>query len=236
VFTAGRDPVYAGKRQSAWIGSLDGEYQRIDKDNFARELGTNIVPVLLKAIGRRDTGVARWYRGLWPELPTLIKARLPVPVNNVTIRTNAAILLSVVGDAPTLERLITNHPDALVRASAAAGLAFNASDGATSALAAAAVRDTSVEVRRGSVAALQLYGRNQKVVAGAATRCLADADNIVRLGGIRVLADKPEGWDEALPLIGKALKDRNPAVSNIAAGIVENLTPEARAEAGLEKR
>jgi hypothetical protein len=156
------EPYYQGQRESFWINSLgNGNWP----PPGWKELSTNVVPILTKAMGRRDGRLHTAYIALYGRLPSWLKCQIPQPVSGRLCRENAGLRLMDMGDKaseaiPALIVLMKGDRDSHVRGLAAACLGHIGSGDKTvaSALAEAAVRDKDSQVRTVAAGALKLVG------------------------------------------------------------------------------
>ena len=146
------NPSYLGKPESYWINSLcyspfaNGQKPLID------DLGSNAIPVLLKAVA------------------------IQIGTNAAAIRTNAALLLSLKCDTETLVSLSKSNQDPQVRAVVLDGL-INKRDKASTTALVEALKDTSSIVRRTAVLGLGHTEREQTLEQlPALVGCLNDVD------------------------------------------------------------
>lgn len=145
------EPVYQGKPESYWINSLRFPV-KIDQASRFSLLGSNEVPVLLKAV------------------------EIQAGTNAAAIRTNAAFLLSLKGDPQILLPLARKSKDAQVRALAIGGLNSRRDKLVTMAMM-DALKDTSPIVRRAAVIGLGHTEREEiPEQLPALVKCLQDAD------------------------------------------------------------
>ena len=190
------EPPYAGKPLRFWMQTLDSVSPGFSPPPVWEELGTNELPVLIKALEIRDS---RWrniyprlYGRLWPMTPRWVLRRLPRPLDteNIAInalmrlfpstddyRTNEALLCSAV---PTLVHLLKTDKSFPVREMAASELGVIGMKGeaVTSALK-DALNDSSVGVRISAANALERIGP-QAAASGTRQR---DAGPLNRLDG-----------------------------------------------------
>lgn len=147
------EPIYEGKPESYWINSLRFPV-RIDQRPRISFIGSNEVPVLLKAV------------------------EMQVGTNAAAIRTNAAYLLSWKGDPQILLPLAKVSKDPQVRAIALGGLNLGQEESVSAAML-DALNDKAAVVRR--VAVMKLgYSQSQRTHIpenlSAMVRCLNDED------------------------------------------------------------
>ncbi|MDB6112028.1 MAG: domain containing protein [Pedosphaera sp.] len=116
------EPVYKGKPLSYWVNSLGNGEGDMVKGNW-RGLGSNAVPILVLALGKRD-GIDRdLYEKAWPHLPAWARRRLSRPVQAVVLRENAIDMLNALSmDAkpaiPALIRILKRDKHEALRAKA----------------------------------------------------------------------------------------------------------------------
>jgi hypothetical protein len=148
------EPIYEGKPESYWINSLRFPV-RVDQASRISLLGSNEVPVLLKAV------------------------EMHVGTNAAAIRTNAAFLLSLKGDPVILLPLAKKSKDPQVRALALGGLNSRRDRSVTVAMI-DALKDKDPIVRRAAVIGLGHTDREKiSEQLPALTKCLQDADSTV---------------------------------------------------------
>ncbi len=126
------DPVYNGKPLSYWLTNiLSGFSPSLALDPWMGHAPPkweweavpppSAVPFLIKALERDSWFGASIYRKqVWPKLPPSIKRHLPPPVDNPTIRRQAAYLLGQMGPmakpaTPALIRASKQDDDPVVR-------------------------------------------------------------------------------------------------------------------------
>jgi len=145
------EPVYQGKPESFWINSLRFPV-KIDQASRFSLLGSNEVPILLKAV------------------------EMQVGTNAAAIRTNAAFLLSLKGDPQILLPLARKSKDAQVRALAIGGLNSRRDKSVTVAMM-DALKDKTPIVRRAAVIGLGHTEREEiPEQLPALIKCLQDTD------------------------------------------------------------
>ena len=102
-------PRYAGRTVGYWLradAAWDGPLALPKPDS-------NAVPVLIKALNKRDGTTDRIYVWIWNKSPTSMKKRLPAPVPDYTIRRRAMIWLRELGPQarpaiPALAQVLKN--------------------------------------------------------------------------------------------------------------------------------
>ena len=201
VCIQGSEPVYQGEPESYWVNLLTNLHS-IPFGTKWRTLGTNSIPVLIKAVEKK--------RG----------------PNAATIRTNAAFILSRSGDPKTLATIANNTFDSQVRLLILTGLIQNADPDVTETMI-NALSDNNPNVRLTGLFGLGL-GARQKIPEElpALVGCLQDSDPEVRLGAARLLVhyypyppeDRNQGEVDKLACaeIEKAVNNSDPHVSNAA--------------------
>jgi hypothetical protein len=167
------EPVYKGKPLSFWIHSLGNGEGDMVKENW-RGLGSNAVPILILALGKRDGIDQDLYAKLWSHLPGWVKRRLSPPVHAVVMRENAIDMLNVLDkDAkpaiPALIRILRRDKHEALRAKAVWCLEnIGKQDKAVTQALIEALNDKSWNVRLVSTNALM------EVDPAAATKVFAD--------------------------------------------------------------
>lgn len=221
AYVGRREPTYQGRTESYWVNNLSPQFS----EQVLRALGSNAVPVLLKAIQRRESATTRLYNNIWPKLPQKLKGRLSPPTNPSQIRTNAALLLMNTADAGTLTHVLTNHFDPIVRYVAANGLMQKRSPDVTAALV-VALNDSDTRVRRAAVLSLSTEGRDESITTPAIAGSLQDPDPGVRLWAGSTLLDRSNGVDLAFLEIKKAATSTTPDVRRAAEAVLKQQSPD----------
>src|ERR1051326_4571180 len=113
-----REPVYQGKRLSEWLNDYQDAAQQDGGVNTTmkavRAMGTNAVPFLRRALHRRDNGLDRGYRRLWPKLPAWLRDHIFKPRTEAErIRRWAPTFLRALGPAaqPAIPDLVNALED-----------------------------------------------------------------------------------------------------------------------------
>jgi HEAT repeat protein len=225
------EPIYQGKPESFWINSLGGRYS----ESLVSDLGSNMVPVLLKAVAKRGDGMPKSYQTLWQKLPTWAQRRIPQPVNPAAVRSNAMLILvqGEYADAKTLISLLKNNHDPVVRKIAANGLFINSTDAVTVALI-QAVNDPDPQVRLAVVIALSLTERAETLVVPACIECQKSTDPKVRFWTACAMSAYPSGEQAAIPELVEALKDKDPSIHNMAIMMLKDIAPDELVKAGIK--
>lgn len=232
------EPLYKGKPISHWI-NLYGDGRAIPIQEFEstwREMGTNAIPVLVKALGRHDNVVQKAYRVLWPKLPGSWQKRLPRPVNPYWIQERAIEALQAIGQIPdaaipTLIHLV--KVDQNRQAVSALGQLALRDPAATQALV-EALKDKNPEMRGDVALALGFPGRDPTLVVPALMNCLHDPTPTVCAVAASSLSQYGSHAKEAVPSLVELLKDHNPTVHSFAAAALLQIDPEAAAKAGVK--
>jgi hypothetical protein len=200
----GSEPIYQGEPESYWVNLLTNLHS-LPFANKWRTLGTNAIPVLVKATEKTSGPGA------------------------AIIRTNAAFILSQRGDPKVLLPIVNSTSDSGVKMWILNGLVFNGSRDVTEAMV-NALRDKDPEVRATAVMGLGLTAREKTdEELPALIKCLQDEDPNVRTWAARVLVhysypdpNHPEQNQTnvdalAVSEIKKAVDNPDPHISNAAA-------------------
>jgi len=159
------EPLYNGKPESHWINSLRSFPFANGGTPYIALLGSNEVPILLKAVEMQSGS------------------------NAPAIRTNAAILLATKGDPAILLPLARKHRDSRVRSIALSGLTFIKDEAVTVAMV-EALTDKDPAVRRAAVGGLGLTERKKiPEQLSALVKCLQDADPDVRCSAAGIMCN-----------------------------------------------
>jgi len=209
VFSHRPEPIINGKPESFWVNGLPANFQEI------AGLGSNAVPVLLKAIERRQDPITRTYRDLWPKLPGWIQRRWPRPVDAPALRKAAAAMLSRMADHKVLIAILKNNPDPEVRLWVIMPLMQNSERPITLALI-EALQDKDTRVREVAMAGLATNDRDIKPAIPALIKCLRDKVPAMRWWAVKILGSQPAGIEAALPELKRALKDPDKRVRDAA--------------------
>jgi len=96
------EPIYQGKRTSAWIADLGSDDVELIKraQKVWVGLGEAATPHLISAVEKKESRFHSWYMKLWSsrKLPEFVRQRLPVPISHVhQARLNSVLTLSQMG-------------------------------------------------------------------------------------------------------------------------------------------
>jgi hypothetical protein len=167
---SGREPIYAGKPESYWLQSLGkGAWQAAD----SQKLGSDTVPVLVKALERREGVLRSSYLSMWPRLPDWLKGHLTKPTDTALVgRLTATMQLTKMGKAaqpaiPQLIIILRKDHDDLLRSLAATCLETCQSwDPAVISALNASLHDGSPQVRLAAAHALKRLNRKAAAESG----------------------------------------------------------------------
>ena len=115
-----REPVYDGKPLGYWLGA----YDRSSPPPGGLLTDSNAVPLLTRALKPNGWAEIKFYREVWPRLPSAVRAHLPLPTPT---RYNAASLLGQMGAIakpaiPALIHVLKTDEDVHARRHAALAL------------------------------------------------------------------------------------------------------------------
>lgn len=92
------EPRWDGKPIRHWVRlRAHSRSLSVPSLKVTRAAGTNSIPALVKALNTQDTALARRYRVLWTNTPTLLQPHLPRPVEPFRVRRAAASILAELG-------------------------------------------------------------------------------------------------------------------------------------------
>jgi HEAT repeat protein len=212
-----REPVFQGKRLSAWLGDLPFG-QPIETREQAREavpqIGTNALPALLTLLGSRDSYLKLKLIELLGK-QSFVKVHLRTAFDR---RLLAHYGLEALGPTakPALPALIEqlNHGD--MAGQTADTLARVGGADALSPLT-NALTHADKRVRYGVVLALGQLGAEAERVAPLLLKALADADPMMRQSAALALGELGQQSGVAVPALIEALGDTSPDVRRGAA-------------------
>jgi len=242
-----REPVFQGNGLSEWLDDYQDAAQQDGGINTTmqavRAMGTNAVPFLRRALHRRDNGLDRAYRRLWPKLPAWLRDRVPKPrTEGERIRTWAPAFLRALG--PAALRAIPDLVNALedeswsVRYNATVvlgELAPNTRDaGSVASALFTATADSNATVRGGAYYALGKFTQEAKAVMPHLGRGLEDKSPYVRSSTIAALAGFGSDAKETLPKLIQALADSDAQVRQAASNALARIDPERATKAGVK--
>lgn len=227
------EPVYQGKPESYWVELVANMRGRDFKKNW-EDLGTNGLPVLLKAVERKSNPIRTAYRKAWPKMPAWVKSRWRRPSDDSQIRTNALVLLSNWGDSKALLPLLKAHKNPLVRDAAANGLVSNADNMVTLGLI-EALNDQDPRVRESAAFAMCLDAREDSIVTPACMKHINDGDPKVRFFVAAAVYIRPDNRTQVLPVLVEGLKSKDPDIRFWAELVLKDASPEELKDAGINK-
>lgn len=184
------EPTYQGESASYWVNLLTNLHS-VPFATKWRQLGSNAIPVLLRAVAKNDGPGAQ------------------------TIRSNAAFVLSHTADPKVLTSVVNTTTDSLVKIPILNALVFNGDKVVTEAMV-NALRDGSPEVRKAVIMGLGLYVREKiPEEMPALVTCLQDPDPDARCWAGKLLchySDAP--FDDPVQGQGRANAMAFAAISN----------------------
>jgi hypothetical protein len=229
VFLLPQDRMFHGKRVSDWIQSL-ASLQSGGKSPEWQAFGIEGVPVLTKALGKRNGPLHGIYATCWPKLPASLRSRFPNPVDAKAIRAGASFALLALGpDAksarPELCRALED-PVRTVRMNAITclnGLVSGMDDAEKAAVLPAllkAMESKDVVMRYQDAMALGHFPDQAPKVIPALMKALEDPDaelNSQAMHSLDKLQIEPSAGTWMAPLLIKCLKNKRAAVRTYAA-------------------
>jgi len=210
--------ILDGKPETFWINSLPGNSKQL------YDLGSNAVPVLLKAVDLRQDPITRGYRKLWPKMPNWVKRLWPRPVDAAMVRLTATGLLTQVGNSKIFIRVLTENADPEVRLRVIRQLTVNSEKAVTLALT-QALEDKDSRVRGAALLGLSLTDRDHGPAIPALIKCLRDNNPGMRQWAVMTLCMDSSGFEAALPELKLALKDPDKRVRDAVAEGFRNWGP-----------
>jgi HEAT repeat protein len=101
------EPVYQGKRISAWIADLGSNDRELIEPahQVLVELGEPAIPHLISTVEKKQSRFHSWYLNFWSfrKLPEFVRRRLPAPISHVYLaRVNSVMVLSRMGPKASL--------------------------------------------------------------------------------------------------------------------------------------
>jgi hypothetical protein len=164
-----REPVYDGKPLSYWLSYPSTPAVRTIASD------SNAIPLLIRALDRKDTLLGRGYLRVWPKLPPPIRSHVPRPINNFDRRACAMDVLGRMGPSanpsiPALIRTLREDDSAPIRVFAARCLFWvgQGDRAAVAGLSEAASNDTDQDVRK--VASDSLWRLDPEAAARAGVK------------------------------------------------------------------
>ena len=208
-----------------------------------RAMGKNAVPFLRRALHRRDNGLDRGYRRLWPKLPAWLRGRVPKPRTEAErIRRWAPAFLRALGPAaqPAIPDLVYALEDESwsVRYNASVVLVDLAPNtrnaGSIASALIRATADTNATVRGGAFCALGKFTQEAKAVMPHLGPDLEDESPYVRSSTIAALAGLGSDAKETLPKLIQALADSDAQVRQAASNALARIDPGRATKAGVK--
>ena len=90
------DPIYHGKRLSLWIDNLATDDAQ-DSIKAWEKFGPDAAAGLIQALQRKDSPIKKAYLKFFPKLPLFVQRNLPIPIDSVSVRCDAIIVLGSMG-------------------------------------------------------------------------------------------------------------------------------------------
>jgi hypothetical protein len=241
------EPVYQGKRLSAWLddyyisGLTHGSPVENDEvDMVVRGFGTNAIPTLLRMLGSTDSTLKElaWLaQDHFHENLGLTHISLAF-VQHVQAGMAFWALGAEAKDAvPRLIDMYDRNQDMYPRegiAYALCGIGPPASNAVPSLLRVVTNAGTNTLSIKSSVRALgRIHAEPEKVVP-ALTKLLKDPEHVVRIGSILSLQAFGADARPAVPALVESLKDQEDSIRRAAAEALKVIDPEAAAKAGVQ--
>jgi HEAT repeat protein len=230
---------YGGQSASYWVSTVNAEFST----PFLKALGTNAVPVLLRAVEKRDNSAKRFYRRIWPSFPQPLKKHLLYPRDPSVIRSNAMMVLNFIDemhsaniqdadlktvgpvDSKVLANLMENNFDPLVRYLAACRFCLKKEPTLTPVFI-RCLNDSDTKVRHAVLLALANNCKDESVTGPVFAKCLQDSDTDVRSSAALILMDFTNGLDLAVSEIKKAVTNLNPQIRRAASEALKTASGE----------
>ena len=186
-------PVFKGKPVTFWVRSLgDGSMDTFDAQRSWASFGPDAVPYLAKALVLRNSPADKVYIVLWPHLPAIVRKRLRRPVVALSVRQNAASVLSFWSEGrrlavPALVSALKDE-DWTVRQNVAGAL-YSVGKEHPEVVPAlmSMLHDEHAEVRRNAASSLGCFGPSANGAIPALLRALQDPDALVRVASAHAL-------------------------------------------------
>ncbi len=244
VFFAGEpEPVYQGKRLSAWLEDLSptsivshpAEFQIAT--NAVRHIGTNAIPTLLRMLQARDSALTLKLVALAEQQRVVKIHYVRASERNLQAVSGFGTLGAKAKDAvPPLMKIYQQNNSPVTRRFAAAALCAIGPD------ARAAVRlflreaiDTNTgdqnarDVRYACIYALGRVHAEPELVVPALATALSDPDRFVRMNAGEALGKFGPDAKAAVPALFGLLNDQDSAVREAAALAIKKIDPEGAA-------
>ena len=229
------EPVYHGKRLSAWVADLHprvGETKQQEAELALRAIGTNAVPYLLELLQHQEPRLLRDLRDFSQRTKTFLRmdSQLELPwvaVVERDLQLNAAF--AALGPSarpafPALTNLLPRPETTSVSASALARLGSEAFEPLTRAL-----ESPHRDVRAAAAGALGMMPGDLARIIPALRKALADSDKSVRVNAVISLGQIAESKPEVvLDDLIRGLRDTSPSVKIFAADFLARLGRHAR--------
>ena len=235
VFLFPGQPVYHGRRLSAWVADLHprvSEARQQKAELALRAIGTNALPYLLSLLEHREPRLILEFRGLSQKTKTLLRMdpvyELPwVAETERDIQLNAAF--AALG--PCTRAALPALTNLLLRPQSAAVSAFALSRIGPEAFAplAHAIQSRHAEVRAAAAGALGTVPGDMSAILPSLHAALADPDKFVRINAVLSLGQIAEtNPDAVLDDLIRGLRDPSPSVKILAADFLARLGEGAR--------
>lgn len=221
VLFIGAEPSYQGRPESYWLRSLG----KSGADKIPELLGTNTVPVLLKALRARDGGLRAAYLGAWSKFPGWMQRAVSAPVPARSIRYNAATLLVAAQQFDLIFHELETNPDPDVRVCMISSLVNDGRREVTLALV-RALEDGDESIR--GMAALGLgykYRPDKDLAVPALLKHIHETNEPTRALVVRCLGMVPEQSNVIVPELRRILEEKgNPRIRGEASLALKSLT------------
>jgi len=249
-----REPVYQGKRLSAWLREyrsalnvIDGDREEAGKTarNAIQAIGTNAIPTLVRMLGKKDSFVvskllALWNRHFsslprWARYPGWLRHQAAF-LNNYAEHGFEILGADAQQAVPALIALYEQNVSpysqvATSRALIAIGPAAQRM-AIPSFLRAAA--SSNAPARNVAVQALSGVDAEQRQVVPALTAALSDTNFVIRMVAASGLGRFGTNAEQAVPALVLMLSDPSPQVRPEATNALKRIDPEAAARAGVK--
>lgn len=192
----GRGRSVNGRTESYWIRSLTNALNRTTLKPSAEwsRLGTNAIPILIKALESSEGPVQREYRKVRPKLPAMVQKWTPEPLDYSTVHGDALLLIcgpggvvprgTVLPLAPIVSVLKDPHGGVRMNALALIAEQMPRSDAEMEAILPAIItttKDVNAPVRMNAMGALEYFGHQTNTVLPLLNAALSDPDADVRI-------------------------------------------------------
>jgi uncharacterized protein YmfQ (DUF2313 family) len=244
-----REPVYQGKRLSAWLehypiltspaGADFYQRQAQEADEAVRQIGTNSIPTLLRKIKAIDSPLTIWFMGMASRQNVTRTRFTPAEEWNWYAAMGFRALGSDAKQAvPMLLEIYESHrSDKRQQVSSAAALALGgiglAASNAVPVLLRGATNMNLVRLREHSVRPLREIHARPELVVPLLIGCLHDPDQSIRRYAVDGLGAYGAAASGALPALAEVLNDEDKWVRKAATNALLRISPAAAPEGGV---